>query len=50
MKKKFATIDYLAIAIGLVLFVLSIIVTYADGNRFYNPFKNQIHNVMTIIL
>lgn len=38
MKKKFATIDYLAIAIGLVLFVLSIIVTYADGNRFYNPF------------
>lgn len=38
MKKKFAAIDYIAIIIGIVLFILSIVVTYADGNRFYNPF------------
>lgn len=38
MKKKFSSLDYIALAIGIGLFALSIYVTYADGNRFYNPF------------
>lgn len=38
MKKKFTSIDYFALAVCLVLFVLCIVVTYADGNRFFNPF------------
>lgn len=38
MKKKFSTLDYVALVIGICLFALSIYVTYADGNRFYNPF------------
>ena len=38
MKKKFAVRDYVAIIIGLGLFVLSMLVTFADGNRFFNPF------------
>ena len=38
MKKQFALRDYVAIVIGIALFVLSLVVTYANGNRFYNPF------------
>ena len=38
MKKKFKTKDFIAMAIGLIVFIISIYVTFADGNRFYNPF------------
>ena len=38
MKKKFSKLDYIALTIGIVLFIISLVVTYADGNRFYNPF------------
>ena len=38
MKKKFGMYDYIAIAVGIIIFVLSLVVTFADGNRFYNPF------------
>ena len=38
MKKKFALRDYIAIAVGIVVFVLALLITFADGNRFYNPF------------
>ena len=38
MKMEFTMKDYIAMAIGVIVFVLSIAVTFADGNRFYNPF------------
>lgn len=38
MKKKFVFRDYVAIIIGIAVFVLSLVITFADGNRFYNPF------------
>lgn len=38
MKKKFVTRDYIALLVGIAVFVLSLVVTFADGNRFYNPF------------
>lgn len=38
MKKKFETRDYIALFIGIALFALSIYVTFADGNRYFNPF------------
>ena len=38
MKKKFAVKDYVAIFIGIAIFVLSLVITYADGNRYFNPF------------
>lgn len=38
MKKKFVTRDYIALLVGVAVFVLSLVVTFADGNRFYNPF------------
>ena len=38
MKKKFALRDYIAIAVGVIVFVLTLLITFADGNRFYNPF------------
>lgn len=37
-KKPFSRNDYIALALALVLLVMSIIVTFHDGNRFYNPF------------
>ena len=38
MKKKFALKDYIAMFIGVTIFAISLLITFADGNRFYNPF------------
>ena len=38
MKKKMMKKVYIALALGIVVFVLSLVITYYDGNRFYNPF------------
>lgn len=38
MKKKFVLRDYVSIFVGIVIFALSIWITFADGNRFFNPF------------
>lgn len=38
VKQPFAKNDYIAIAIGVVLLIASIVITFWDGNRFYNPF------------
>ncbi len=38
MKKPFARNDYLALALGAALLMFSAVVTFADGNRYYNPF------------
>ena len=37
-KKPFSRNDYIALALAAALLVMSIIVTFHDGNRFYNPF------------
>ncbi len=37
-KKPFSRNDYIALALAATLLVMSIIVTFHDGNRFYNPF------------
>ena len=39
MKKKFSYKDYIALIIGISLFILSLVITYSNGSRFYNPFK-----------
>ena len=36
--RPFARNDYLALALGVFLLALSIVITFHDGNRFYNPF------------
>lgn len=36
--REFATGDYLAVGAGVVILVVTLLVTFADGNRFYNPF------------
>lgn len=38
MKKKFEIRDYVAMTMGVVMFVLCLVITFADGNRFFNPF------------
>ncbi len=38
VERKFKKEDYRALAFGAILLVISIIVTFSDGNRFYNPF------------
>ncbi|MBP3041185.1 energy-coupling factor transporter transmembrane protein EcfT [Bacillaceae bacterium Marseille-Q3522] len=38
--KPFQTGDYLTIASFIALFLMSMIVTFHDGNRFYNPFHS----------
>ncbi|MDO5440244.1 MAG: energy-coupling factor transporter transmembrane component T [Erysipelotrichaceae bacterium] len=38
MKRKFARRDFIAIVVGIILFVLSMIITYSNGSRFFNPF------------
>ncbi len=38
VQRPFARNDWLAIALGAALLAMSIIVTFWDGNRFYNPF------------
>ena len=37
-RRPFARHDYLALALGVFLLALSIVITFHDGNRFYNPF------------
>ena len=37
-QRPFARNDYLALALGAALLVMSIVITFHDGNRFYNPF------------
>ena len=37
-QRPFARNDYLALALGALLLALSIVITFYDGNRFYNPF------------
>lgn len=38
MRRKFARNDYIALILGVLILALSLIITFADGNRFYNPF------------
>jgi len=38
MKKPMTWKDYLALAVGITLAVVSLIVTYSSGSRFFNPF------------
>ena len=38
MQRPFAKGDYIALLLGAALLVASLVITYADGNRFYNPF------------
>ena len=37
-RRPFARNDYLALALGVFLLAPSIVITFHDGNRFYNPF------------
>ncbi|MBQ7886232.1 MAG: energy-coupling factor transporter transmembrane protein EcfT [Clostridia bacterium] len=37
-KKPFARNDYIALALGAALLIMSVVITFHDGNRFYNPF------------
>lgn len=37
-RRPFARNDYLALSLGVFLLALSIVITFHDGNRFYNPF------------
>lgn len=37
-RRPFARNDYLALALGVFLLAGSIVITFHDGNRFYNPF------------
>lgn len=39
MKKKITYKDYFALFIGVSLFILSLVITFSNGSRFYNPFK-----------
>ena len=38
MKKNASSIDFIAIAIGVILFALSMYITFKDGSRYFNPF------------
>lgn len=38
MAKKLERNDYLVIAFTVIFSVVALVITYADGNRFYNPF------------
>jgi len=38
-KKKFTAKDYIALALGLILTVLALVITYSNGSRYFNPFK-----------
>ena len=38
MKRKIATRDYVAIALGVILFALAMFITFKDGSRYFNPF------------
>ncbi|OZU87836.1 hypothetical protein CIL03_14110 [Virgibacillus indicus] len=36
--KPFKRIDYISIVIGILILIASLIITFHDGSRFYNPF------------
>ncbi|MEG0542307.1 MAG: energy-coupling factor transporter transmembrane component T, partial [Angelakisella sp.] len=36
--RAFGRSDYIAMTIGFIIMVVTLVVTFADGNRFYNPF------------
>ena len=38
VQRKFSSRDYIAIAFGAVILTASLIITFHDGNRFWNPF------------
>lgn len=38
VQRKFSSRDYIAIAFGVVILAASLIITFHDGNRFWNPF------------
>ena len=38
MKKKISTKDYVAIAVGILIFVLAMFITFKGGSRYFNPF------------
>lgn len=38
VQRKFSSSDYIAIAFGVVILTASLIITFHDGNRFWNPF------------
>ena len=38
VQRKFSSSDYIAIAFGAVILAASLIITFHDGNRFWNPF------------
>ena len=37
-EKKATKKDYLTILVGIVIFIGSLVITYQNGSRFYNPF------------
>lgn len=37
-QRPFARNDYLVLALGVLLLVFSVVITFWDGNRFFNPF------------
>ncbi len=38
IQRKFSSRDYIAIAFGAVILTASLVITFHDGNRFWNPF------------
>lgn len=36
--KKFQKLDYIVIVVGVLILICSLIITFYDGDRFYNPF------------
>lgn len=38
VQRKFSSRDYIAITFGVVILTASLIITFHDGNRFWNPF------------
>ena len=38
VQRPFSRNDYLVLAFGVLILVLSLVITFWDGNRFYNPF------------
>lgn len=38
VQRKFSSRDYIAIAFGAIILTASLIITFHDGNRFWNPF------------
>lgn len=38
MEREFKTKDYICVAVGVAILITSFVVTYSDGNRFFNPF------------